>query len=291
MALDLFLNGLPVGGVYALIALAYSMIYSAMGLLNFAQGDIVMLGAFLGLTFYTIMNLPYPLAFLLAMSVAALVGLGMERFVLRPLARSRAKNVNMLICTIGLAVIFRNAALLIWGVESHRFPALFGDQAIRLGPVNVVPQYLFILAVAIVLMLVLQFFFQRTRPGRSLRAVAQDRVAASLMGVNVNRAVAMSFAISSALGAAAGVLVGPIFFVQASMGSLIGLKGFVAAVVGGLGNIWGAVVGGLVLGVTEALAAGLISSAYRDAIAFVALVLVLWLRPSGLFIRHAGEKT
>lgn len=291
MSFQLFMNGLPIGSAYALVALGYSLIYATFGLLNFSQGDVLMVGAFFGLTLYATLNLPFPVAMLLAMLGAALLGLAMERLILRPMARRRARDINLLLATIALAIILRNGSLLVWGAESQRFPSVFGEEVVSLGGLKVVPQNIWIFVTALALVVALQFFLYRTKPGLAMRAVAMDQVAARLMGIQVSRYIALSFALSCALGAAAGVLVAPIFFVSASMGASIGLKGFVAAVTGGLGNLTGAVVGGLLLGVLESMTAGLVSSGYRDAIAFLILILLLWLKPSGILSRHQKEKT
>ncbi|MFZ5827671.1 MAG: branched-chain amino acid ABC transporter permease [Bacillota bacterium] len=291
MSFQLFMNGLPIGSVYALVALGYSLIYAAFGLLNFSQGDVLMVGAFLGLTLFVSLKLPFPIALLLAMLGAALIGLAMERFLLRPMARRRARDINLLLATIALAIILRNGSLLIWGAESQFFPSVFGEEVISVGGLRVVPQNIWIFVTALGLVAALQLFLYKTKPGMAMRAVALDQGAARLMGVQVNRYIALSFALSCALGAAAGVLVAPIFFVSASMGAMIGLKGFVAAVTGGLGNLGGAVVGGLLLGILESMSSGLVSSGYRDAIAFLVLILLLWFKPAGLLSRHQGEKT
>jgi len=284
------LNGLPMGAIYALVALGYSLIYAAAGVLNWAQGDMVMLGAYLGFTLYQVVGLKFPVAMVLVMGAIAAVGVLIERWVLRPLRRRNSPPINVVIATLGVAIICRNAALAIWGPDAQPFAPPLGSRTIEVGGLRLVPQDLLIVAVGVFLMLVLQYFLRYTREGKALRAVAQDRMAASLMGVHTERSDAVAFAASAALGAAAGILVAPLFFVTFSMGAGIGLKGFVAAVVGGLGNIPGAIAGGFALGVVEAAASGLISSGYRDAIAFAVLILVLWLKPSGLLSREVRQK-
>lgn len=268
-----------------MIALGYSLIYASAGVLNWAQGDMAMLGAYLAYTLNRIVGLGFLPSMLAAMACAALVGALVERGVLRPLRRRASPSINLIIATLGVAIIARNLALIVWGPDPQLFPSPVGSRIVSVGSLNLLPQDLLIVGVAIFLMLLLQYFLRFTREGKALRAVAQDRMAASLMGIVVERSDSVAFATSAALGAAAGILIAPLFFVTFNMGAVIGIKGFVAAVVGGLGNIPGAIAGGFVLGLTEAVAGGKISSGYRDAISFGVLILVLWLRPSGLFSR------
>jgi len=284
------LNGLPIGAIYALVALGYSLIYAAAGVLNWSQGDMVMLGAYLGFTLYQVIGTGFPLAMGAAMAAVAVVGVMIERWVLRPLRKRQAPAINVVIATLGVAIICRNIALAVWGPDAQPFAPPLGAQPLRLRSLSIVPQDILVVSVGISLMLLLQYFLRYTREGKALRAVAQDRMAAMLMGIHAGRSDAVAFAASAAMGAAAGVLIAPVFFVTFNMGAGIGLKGFVAAVVGGLGNIPGAIAGGFALGIIEAVAGGQISSGYRDAISFAILILVLWLRPSGLLSRDVKQK-
>lgn len=284
------LNGLPIGAIYALVALGYSLIYAAAGVLNWSQGDMVMLGAYIGFTLYQVAQVDFSLALLVAMAIVALIGLLVERRVLRPLRRRGAPSINVVIATLGVAIICRNVALAIWGPDAQPFTPPLGSQPVRLGSLSIVPQDILVISLGLALMLAFQYFLRYTREGKALRAVAQDRMAATLMGISPERSDAIAFATSAALGAAAGVLLAPIFFVTFNMGAGIGLKGFVAAVVGGLGNIPGAIAGGFALGIIEVIASGQISSGYRDAISFGLLIMVLWLKPSGLLSREARQK-
>lgn len=283
-------NGLPISAIYALVALGYSLIYAAAGVLNWSQGDMVMLGAYIGYTLCRILKVNYVLSIIIAMAIVAGLGALVERTVLRSLRKRSAPSVNAVIGTLGVAIICRNVALSIWGPDAQPFQSPVGSTPMRFGGLTVVPQDILIVSVGVGLMIVLQYFLRYTREGKALRAVAQDRTAASLMGVDPSRSDTVAFATSAALGAAAGILIAPLFFVTFNMGAGVGLKGFVAAVVGGLGNIPGAIAGGFFLGLTEALVGGKISSGYRDAIAFTVLIAVLWLRPSGLFNRAMREK-
>lgn len=285
-----FLNGLPIGAIYALVALSYSLIYAASGVLNWSQGDMVMLGAYVGFSLFQLLHLGFTPALLVSMAVVGAVGVIVQYAILRPLRERQAPPINVVIATLGVAIISRNVALAIWGADAQVFPAPVSADPLTFGVLSVTPQDLLIVAVGIGLMLVLQYLLKYTREGKALRAVAQDRYAAVLMGVDTGRSDAVAFAASAALGAAAGILVAPVFFVTFNMGAGIGLKGFVAAVIGGLGNIPGAIAGGFFLGVVESIAGGQISSGYRDAITFALLILVLWLRPSGLFITKVRQK-
>jgi branched-chain amino acid transport system permease protein len=284
------LNGLPIGAIYALVALSYSLIYTASGVLNWSQGDMVMLGAYLGFAFFQFLHCGFTLALLGSMLMVGAIGVLVQLCILRPLRKRQAPAINVVIATLGVAIVTRNLALAIWGPEAQIFPSPVSSAPMTIGALSVTRQDLLIVAVAILLMVVLHYLLRKTRKGKALRAVAQDRYAAILMGVDTEKSDTLAFAASAALGAAAGILVAPVFFVTFNMGAGIGLKGFVAAVIGGLGNIPAAIAGGFFLGIVESLAGGQISSGYRDAITFALLILVLWLRPSGLFLRKARQR-
>lgn len=285
-----FLNGLPIGAIYALVALSYSLIYASSGVLNWSQGDMVMLGAYIGFTLFQVMNFGFTPTLLVSMLVVGIIGSIVQYCIVRPLRERQAPPINVVIATLGVAIISRNVALAVWGPDAQNFRSPVSTDPLPLGVLSVTAQDILIVVAGIGLMLFLHFFLQRTKEGKALRAVAQDRYAAVLMGVDTGRSDAVAFASSAALGAAAGILVAPVFFVTFNMGAGIGLKGFVAAVIGGLGSIPGAIAGGFLLGILEAVAGGKISSGYRDAITFAVLILVLWLKPSGLFIRKARQK-
>ncbi|MDR1886212.1 MAG: branched-chain amino acid ABC transporter permease [Synergistaceae bacterium] len=284
------LNGLPLGAIYALVALSYSLIYTASGVLNWSQGDMVMLGAYLGFTFMSLAGLGFGPSFVLSMLLVAAVGVAVQRLILRPLKERGAPPINVVIATLGVAITTRNVALLVWGPNAQLLQSPVSSNPIGIGMLRITPQDLLILAMALLLMFALQYMLRRTKEGRALRAVAQDRYAAVLMGVDTNRSDAVAFAVSASLGAAAGILVAPIFFVTFNMGAGIGLKGFVAAVIGGLGYIPGAIGGGFFLGLLESAAGGQISSGYRDVITYAILIILLWLKPSGLFLRRRQQK-
>jgi branched-subunit amino acid ABC-type transport system permease component len=277
-------GGIAIGCIYSLIALGYTMIIRAIGLVNFAQGEVMMVGALLGWSLLTSYRLPYLVVLLLAMVMTALLGLVLDWLIYRPAQRRGAPTLNVIITTIGLSIVLRNAAQLIWGSEPLGYPPIFQPDPILIGGVAVASHNLTVLLVGLACMGGLQLFFQRTRTGLAMRAAAQDPDMARIMGVSVERMVSYTFAISAALGAAGGVLLAPIFFASFDMGA-IGIKSFAAATVGGLGNVPGAMVGGVVLGVIETLGAAFVSSAYKDAIGYGIMILVLLFAPSGLFSR------
>ena len=284
------LNGLPIGAIYALVALSYSLIYTASGVLNWSQGDMVMLGAYISFSLFQYLHFGFTMALLVSMLLLGVIGVIVQFCILRPLRKRQAPPINVVIATLGVAIVSRNVALVIWGPEAQIFPSPVSSVPMTIGALTVTRQDMLIVSVAIFLMIVLHYFLSKTRKGTALRAVAQDRYAAILMGVDTDKSDALAFAASAALGAAAGILVAPVFFVTFNMGAGIGLKGFVAAVIGGLGNIPGAIAGGFFLGIVESLVGGQISSGYRDAITFALLILVLWLRPSGLFLRKTRQR-
>jgi branched-chain amino acid transport system permease protein len=295
-------NGLTLGSVYALIALGYSMVYGILKLLNFAHGDVYMIGAYIG---YGVLALlipasgplvPLPVVILLmllcAMVGCALIGFIIERFAYRPLRN--APRIAPLISALGVSFILQNLVQLIISPRPLSYGSgtlIAVDSGVGLGDLRVHTSRLLVLGVTVILMLALTYFVRSTKLGRAMRAVAMDIEAAAMMGVNVDRVILVTFLIGSALAGVAGVLVGIVFFsIQHTMGFLAGLKGFTASVVGGIGNIPGAVIGGLLLGMAEAFASVYISVTFKDVIAFVLLVIVLLLKPSGLLGRSLAQK-
>lgn len=291
------LNGLSLGSLYALVALGYTMVYGILQLINFAHAEIFMLGAFAG--FYADRWLPaMPMAprlaliVLIAMIVCAMLGLLLERVAYRPLRQS--PRVNALITAIAASLLIQSVCQLPWfmGPAPHYFPALVASQTLlTLGSIRISLLQAITFATTLVLMVALHMLVFHTRMGMAMRAVAQDTRTATLMGIPVNRIIALTFAIGSALAAAAGILVGLNYpRIEPTMGVMLGLKAFVAAVLGGIGNLSGAVVGGLLIGLVEALVVGYGSSSYRDAVAFLILIAILVLRPTGLMGRTVVEK-
>ncbi len=275
--------GIAMGAIYTLMALGFTILFNAMGVINFAQGDILMLGAVFGYTAYVQWHLDFFLTFVVGALGAAAVGLLMNWLIFRPLLGH--PPLNSVIATIGASILIRAVGLIVWGSQALYFPPVMGSQPLNIFGVSILPYYLWALVIALLCIAGMQAFFRYTRTGKAMRATAQSRDAAALQGIPVHRMDALASAISAGLSGIGGVLVAPIFFVQTSMGALAGLKGFAAAVFGGLGSIPGAILGGIGLGVAENLSATLISSTYRDAVAFVILLAILFWRPSGLLGR------
>jgi len=273
--------GLAIGCVYSLIAIGFSMVFQAMGLLHFALGEMVMLGALLGYTLSTTWKLSYLAAFILGTSATGLMGVLLEKLTLYPLRRRGAPRMNMIIATIGLSIALQNLGMLLWGAQPLVYAVSRWGFTVFLG-LQILNQYFYIFLFGLLLMGGLHLFFHHTRTGISLRAAAQDPLMARLMGIRVDRTITLTFAISSALGAAAGILLAPIYYASFDMGR-IGLKSFAAAVLGGFGNLYGAMVGGLLLGILEVFSANLLSSSYKDAVAFGLMIVLLLFLPTGLF--------
>jgi branched-chain amino acid transport system permease protein len=277
------ITGLAVGCVYSLVALGFTVIFNASGILNFSQGSFVMLGGMLTYVFYRTLAWPLGFAAVGALLVVALIGLIAERLVIAPLWRRHSPLYTIIIATFGIHIVLENAALI--GIDSN---AVGLPPFVDIGPlavlgVSVNAQMLWIVVVGATIMLALNFFFRRTLTGRAMRACAVNPVAAQLMGIEVQRMIRYSFVISAVLGAVAGILITPAQFTQFNVGIPFGLKGFTAAMVGGIGNITGAIVGGLLLGLLESLGVAFISSRFKDAISFGLLIVILLLRPRGLF--------
>ncbi|MCR4424617.1 MAG: branched-chain amino acid ABC transporter permease [Firmicutes bacterium] len=293
-------SGLAIGSVYALIAVGYAMIWKAMGILNFSQGQVFMLGGFFGLTALRLMgspvrgSIPVILGLVVFVGVSAIVvAIMTQTLVFSPIQRRTPKErfkVNMLVSTMAVGIILENAARLIWTSEPLFFPRVFGTRVFIFSGIAVPEHYVRIIGLAVVLVALLQVLMFKTKMGRAMRAIAQDRETAALMGVNVKQGIYTTLAVTYALGALAGTLVAPLLYVSFDYGPVFGLKGFTAAVVGGIGTIPGAILGGLVLGVLENVGAGLIASTYKNAIAFVILIVVLLVKPSGILGKRAVEK-
>ncbi|MGG4605724.1 branched-chain amino acid ABC transporter permease [Paenalcaligenes sp. Me131] len=285
--MQFLLSGLTVGAVYALVALGFTIIYNASDVANFAQGEFVMLGGMITAAAYTA-GAPLPLAAALAIVVTAAIGVLLNKLAIEP-ARG-APVVSLIIITIGASIFVRGVVQLVFDKQLHRFPAFSGDDPIRLLGATILPQSLWVIAGAFVVFFGLWLFFTRTLTGRAVLATANNRIAAVLVGINTKYVMTLSFALSAAIGALAGVLVTPITLTSYDIGMTMALKGFAAAMLGGMGNPKGALVGGILLGVLEAMTAGYISSQYKDAAAFVVILAVLFLMPQGLFGRKSMER-
>lgn len=285
--LQYLLSGVTVGAVYALVALGFTLIYNASDVVNFAQGEFVMLGGMI--TFFAWQaGIPLPLAALLAILAAATIGVLLNKLAIEP-ARG-APVASLIIITIGASIFLRGSAQLVFDKQLHRFPSFSGDDPIRILGATILPQSLWVIAGAVAVFLALWLFFARTLTGKAVLATANNRIAASLVGINPNHMMTLSFAVSAAIGALAGVLVTPITLTSYDLGVAIALKGFAAAMLGGMGIPAGALAGGLLLGLIEAFTAGYVSSVYKDAVAFVVILAVLFAMPQGLFGRKAMDR-
>ncbi|MEK4065710.1 branched-chain amino acid ABC transporter permease [Peribacillus sp. FSL R5-0717] len=283
-------NGISLGSIYALIALGYTMVYGIVKLINFAHGDVFMVGSFVGFYAITVMDLSFIPALLISMAICAIFGVLIERIAYKPLRN--ATRIAALITAIGVSLLIENGLIYIRGAQPEAYPnnVLPMDKLDILG-VSISSQSILILSVSIILMIILQFVVHKTKIGKAMRAVSFDSEAAKLMGINVNNTISATFAIGSALAGAAGVIFGIYYIkIEPLMGVLPGLKAFVAAVLGGIGIIPGAMVGGLLLGVIEALVSAAGYSLWRDGVAFVVLILILIFLPQGLFGKNKREK-
>ncbi len=278
--LQFLFSGLTVGATYALAALGFTLIYNASNVINFAQGEFIMLGGMLAV-FFTQAGLPLPAALLLAILVPAVVGIVIEKLAIEPV--KGAETVTLIIITIGASLVIRGLVQVFLGKNTHSLPAFSGDTPIEILGATLMPQSLWVMGVTAIVVVVLWYFFNRTLTGKAMLATSYNRLAAELVGINTNGVLFMSFAMSAALGALGGILITPITLTSYDVGIMLGLKGFVAAVLGGLGNGLGAVVGGLLVGILEAMGAGYLSSAYKDAIPFVLILFILFFMPRGLF--------
>ena len=285
--LQYLFSGLTNGAIYALSALGFSLIYNSSGVINFAQGEFIMLGG-VSAVMLTAAGVPLPLAILLAVLLTALVGLLLEKLAIEP--AGDADVVSLIIITIGASIFLQGVALVVFGKGQRALAPFSGDAPIVIAGASLLPQSLWMIGVGAAIVLLLAWFFGRTRLGKAVLATAHNRLAARLVGINTRHVLALSFVLSAALGAIAGVVSAPITLTSYDVGIMLGLKGFVAATLGGLGSGVGAVVGGLILGLMEALAAGYISSAYKDAVPFVLIILILFFMPRGLFGARVTER-
>lgn len=283
------INGLALGSVYALLALGYTMVYGIIQLINFAHGEIYMIGAFAGFYSSSKLNLPLLPTLLIAMSASALAGIIIEKIAYKPLRNS--PRITLLITAIGVSLFLQNTMRLLVGSNPKPFPELINAGAINIGSLQIQWKTILMFIVSALLVIILQFIVYKTKIGKAMRASSQDIEAASLMGINVNNTISLTFAIGSALAGIAGVLVAISYpSITPYMGVMPGLKAFVAAVLGGIGSIPGALIGGLAVGVLETLSKAYISTNFSDAIVFGILIVILLIKPSGLLGRQMNEK-
>lgn len=286
--LQFALSGLSTGAIYALIGIGFSIIFNATGIINFAQGEFVMLGGMLTFFSIDILKLPLWCAIPLSVAAATITGLLFERLAIRPLRQ--ATPINLVIITIGGSILMRGLAMLIWGKDTHAVAPFTGDEPIAIGGATLLPQHLWIMGITVVVIALNKYFFYHTISGKAMRACSYNPRAAGLVGIDVRRMVLLSFVISSAMGSMAGIIVSPLTMTAYDVGVMLGLKGFCAAIIGGMSSGIATVIGGLLLGVLESMGAGLISSGYKDAIAFIILLLILFIRPQGLFGKAQSER-
>jgi branched-chain amino acid transport system permease protein len=285
--IQLLIAGLSAGSVYALVGLGLVLAFKGTGILNFAQGDLVALGAYIALFFSAVLKLPYWQVFPLTLLVAAACGAALERVLIRPLLR--APPFTIVVATLAIGLMIRNALRLSWQESVSTIPSPLGDAPIRFGGVNVNPQYIWVIGCSLLIMGVLALFFHSSRLGKAMRAVAQNQEAARLMGIRVSRIFSAVFALSTAVAALAGVLLAPLIGIQAEMGSII-LKGFVAAILGGFSSLVGCVVGGFLLGILETFGGAYLGGTFKDVTAFALLMAILLVRPHGLFGRAEARR-
>ena len=284
--LQLILSGVAVGMIYALLAFGYNITFSTSRTINFAQGEFLMLGALTGLTAATTWKLGYAGALAASCVAGGLLGIVLEWTAIRPALKTRSA-VSWILATVALGIIARNVAERIWGTDDTRFPSPLGDTPLTFAGVRALPQELLVIAAAALIMALVELFRRRSIWGKAATAVAADKDAAALMGINVPLVITLSFVLSSAIAGVSGVLVAPLTLASATMGTLLGTKAYAVAIVGGLQSGLGVLVGGLLLGLSEQFTARYVSTGYKDTPGFVLLILILLIKPSGLF----GKKT
>lgn len=286
MLAQLIITGLTLGSIYALIALGFVLIYKATEVVNFAHGELVMMGAYFAMVFQTHLGLPFPLTFLLTLLAGVLLGAGVE-LSLRPLIN--APLWSLIIATFGMSFILKSVARLLWGPDLYPFPSPFSTTPMTVVGLLIPPQRLWVVGVVLAVMVALYYFFKSTKLGKSMRAVSQNRNAAVLMGINVTWVFALTWSCAAALGAISAILLAPLISIHPEMG-LIALKGFTAAIIGGFSSLPGAVLGGLIVGVVETLTSGFIAGGLEEIVALGLLILTLLIRPAGLFAEQTVRR-
>lgn len=286
--LQYLFSGITLGSVYAVVAIGLSMLYRSTELINFAHGEFAMFGALGLVTLWGHLHLPLPLAFVLTVAGVACVGMVFERFALRPV--KDPNPITLVIITVGASIVFRGIAMKVWGKDPVSLPPFSNLESIEIAGAVIVPQSLYIVGASLVLAGTLHLFFRHTIQGKAMVACAVNKTAAWLTGIPSERMGLFAVLISAVSGAVAGIFIAPVTMNTYDMGTMLGLKGFCAAMIGGLGSLWGAFAGGILLGVLESFGAGLISSGAKDAIAFVLLLLILYLCPGGLFAQKSAER-
>lgn len=273
-------TGVAIGAIYAMVALGFNMIYNSTGIINLAQGEFVMLGGMVMIFLIRQLKLPLLPGFFIAVIAVTLIGAAIERGTIHPLKNPSV--MNLIIITVALSILLKGIAMFIWGKQTYTLPPFSSEEPLSIAGASLTPQTIWILGIMGASMLFLAIFFTFTMTGKAMRACAVNRKAASLMGINVKLMILLSFALSAALGAVAGIIITPMTLMDYNRGTMLAIKGFATAVLGGLGSNVGAVLAGFIIGLMESLGAGFISSAYKDAIALVVLLVVLFLKPAGI---------
>ncbi len=283
------INGISVGGVYALIASGYALIYSLLGFSNWAHGEVAMIGAYIAFMGMTSTHLPFPVAAIVGIAGAGVISVLNERFFYRRIRENKSPTMFLMIAAMGLSIVYQNGAMLLFGSKFKIFPQIMPVSSISIGNARIGVLDLMSLAIAAIALILLEFLIVKTKFGLGVRAVASNSYTASLLGINVDRVFALVFLLAGALAGAAGILLGLKYNVYPTMGN-VGLKAFIASVFGGLGSVRGAIIGALVIGVTEAMVSGYLNSGLRDLITFSLLIAILLIKPSGLLGVTVEEK-
>ncbi|MCA1742847.1 MAG: branched-chain amino acid ABC transporter permease [Desulfonatronovibrio sp.] len=286
--LQYLISGLTIGSTYGLTALGFTIIFNSTRVINFAQGEFVMMGGMLSVFFLNAVGAGLLPAIFLAVLCTTIAGVLMERLVIRPV--QGANVINIIIITIGVSIFVRGLVMLFLGKDTFALPPFFGTESLYLLGASIIPQSLWILSITMLVLIGLRIFFNKTIFGKAMLACSFEQKAAHLVGISVDRMVMLSFAISALVGSIGGVILTPVTMTSYDVGILLGLKGFAACILGGLGNPFGAAAGGLLIGVLEALGAGYISSAFKDAFAFIILLSILFIKPSGIFGKAEIER-
>jgi branched-chain amino acid transport system permease protein len=287
MFITLLVSGLVLGCLYGIVAIGYSLIYKASGLVSFAQGDLMTVGAYFGITFYSYMKIPFPISIILIGIIMFFIGMLLEKGVVRRLRQRGVIPIYVVLATIAVSYVIQNGCQAIWGPSMLKFPSIFSIPSIQIFDRSFQTEYLFTVVASVAIMILLQVFMKKTKMGTAMRAAAMDQTAAKACGINVNFSTGLAWGIAACAAALGGVMMSPLYGVMPMLGSNIGNKGFAAAVVGGYGNMYGSIVGGLLLGILETFTAGYMSSVYKDLFSYTILIIFLFARPWGIFNERA----
>lgn len=283
----ILVSGLVLGCIYGLIALGYSVIYKASGMMNFAQGDTLTLGAFLGYTFYCMLGIPYWLAAILTALCGFLLGFGIERFAVRKMVNKHLPAIYVVLATIAISYIIQNSIQAVWMTKIYSYGKVFDISSVKMFGISIQMESMICVVVSVLLMIVLHLFMKHSSFGKAMKASALDQKAAQACGINTSLCTGVTWGIAAGIASIAGILLGPVYGVYIALGATIGRKGFAGAVLGGFGNMYGAIVGGIVLGLIETFTSAYVSSVYKDLVAYGLLLLCLFVRPTGLFNERA----